>query len=155
MPIQLDADRLRRTSTLQKIYDRTRLFWVFLITLDLVMQAFRSANNDRERMIFATEIVVTVFLDLEIIIRFAADWRGFHRIFIWYRKAFQSDSGPGRHCTEPRHVAQTARAWPPDSHGTPYNSEDFKHGARRYCGCLGRHFTGRKLGLECASNFVN
>ncbi|KAK9771810.1 putative EF-hand domain-containing protein [Seiridium cardinale] len=80
-PVQLDENRLQRASTLQKVYDKTRLFWVLLIAFDLLVQAFRSAENNREVLINVSEIIVTVLLDMEIIIRFAANWRGFHRSY--------------------------------------------------------------------------
>lgn len=81
MDIQIDEQRLRYTSTLKKIYDKTRLFWVLLITLDLIVQAFRSSRNDRETLIYLVEMVVTILLDMEMIIRFLADWRGFHQSY--------------------------------------------------------------------------
>ncbi|KAI1843380.1 hypothetical protein JX266_010377 [Neoarthrinium moseri] len=81
MPVQADTDRLRRISTLQKIYDKSRLFWVLLITFDLIIMAFRSSRNSRETLISVTEVVVTLLLDIEIVIRFAADWRAFHRSY--------------------------------------------------------------------------
>lgn len=77
-PVQLDEDRLRRTSTLQKVYDKTQLFFILLITFDLLVQAFRSANHDRSAIINASQIIVTVLLDMEITIRIVANWRGFH-----------------------------------------------------------------------------
>ncbi|OJJ49743.1 hypothetical protein ASPZODRAFT_89183 [Penicilliopsis zonata CBS 506.65] len=70
----------RKVSTLKRVYDRTEFFWVCLITFDLVVQAMRSASmgNDRTQFIENTEIVVTLGLLLEIIIRFVSDWRAFH-----------------------------------------------------------------------------
>ncbi|OTA80180.1 hypothetical protein M434DRAFT_38093 [Hypoxylon sp. CO27-5] len=74
-------ERLRRLSTLQKIYDKTWWFWVLLITYDLACQAWRSAemSETRAKFININSIVVTSLLDVEIAIRFAANWRGFHR----------------------------------------------------------------------------
>ncbi|KAI0009098.1 Ion transport protein-domain-containing protein [Xylariaceae sp. FL0662B] len=74
-------ERLQRVSTLQKIYDKTRLFWVLLIAYDLVAQAWRSSDMSptREFYIDTNSIVVTALLDVEIAIRFAANWRSFHR----------------------------------------------------------------------------
>ncbi|KAI1137981.1 Ion transport protein-domain-containing protein [Hypoxylon sp. FL0543] len=74
-------ERLRRVSTLQKIYDKTWWFWVILITYDLACQAWRSADmsDTRADFININSIVVTSLLDVEIAIRFAANWRGFHR----------------------------------------------------------------------------
>ncbi|KAI0136330.1 ion transporter [Xylariales sp. AK1849] len=81
LPLQPDQVRLQRVSTLQKIYDKTHLIWIAFIVYDLIAQAFRSARTDREMFINASEIVVTTLLDIEIIIRFAANWRGFHRSY--------------------------------------------------------------------------
>ncbi|KAI2616587.1 Ion transport protein-domain-containing protein [Hypoxylon sp. NC1633] len=77
----MQEDRLRRVSTLQKIYDKTWLFWVLLIAYELVCQALRSSKMDesRARFININSIVVTILLDIEIAIRFAANWRAFHR----------------------------------------------------------------------------
>ncbi|KAH8197534.1 hypothetical protein TruAng_008317 [Truncatella angustata] len=81
VPFQIDQDRLRRISTFQRIYDKTQFLWIALITLDLLVQASRSARNNREALINSTEIVVTTLLDIEIVIRFASNWRGFHRSY--------------------------------------------------------------------------
>ncbi|KAK8138665.1 calcium channel subunit cch1 [Apiospora sp. TS-2023a] len=76
-----DQDRLQRTSTLQKLYDKTSILWVMLITFDLVTQAWRSSRmpDSRATFIHVVEIIVTCLLDVEIAIRIAANWRGFHR----------------------------------------------------------------------------
>ncbi|KAI0829966.1 Ion transport protein-domain-containing protein [Hypoxylon sp. FL0890] len=73
-------ERLRRVSTLQKTYDKTWWFWVLLITYDLACQAWRSADmsDTRANFININSIVVTSLLDVEIAIRFAANWRDFH-----------------------------------------------------------------------------
>jgi voltage-dependent calcium channel len=74
-------DRLHRTSGPQKIYNKTYLVWVLLILFDLVVQAFRTANmsSRRSNFIHVTEIIVTLLLDAEIVIRFVIDFRCFHR----------------------------------------------------------------------------
>ncbi|KAK8027129.1 calcium channel subunit cch1 [Apiospora marii] len=76
-----DQDRLQRTSTLQKLYDKTSIIWVMLITFDLVTQAWRSSRmpDSRATFIHVVEIIVTSLLDIEIAIRIAANFRGFHR----------------------------------------------------------------------------
>ncbi|KAK8089123.1 calcium channel subunit cch1 [Apiospora hydei] len=81
MGVVPDQDRLQRTSTLQKLYDKTSIIWVLLITLDLVTQAWRSSRMPESRATFihVVEIIVTSLLDIEIAIRIAANWRGFHR----------------------------------------------------------------------------
>lgn len=74
-------ERLQRLSTLQKIYNKTWLFWVLLIGYDMACQAWRSAemSETRANFINVNSIVVTILLDVEIVVRFAANWRAFHR----------------------------------------------------------------------------
>ncbi|KAM5356340.1 hypothetical protein ACJ41O_002986 [Fusarium nematophilum] len=74
-------ERLRRTSSLQRIYQKTRALWIIVITFALICQACRSASmsSDREHFINTVEIVVTILLDIEMIMRFAADWNYFHK----------------------------------------------------------------------------
>jgi len=76
-------DRLRRASALQQIYNKTTWFWILIIVFDLGAQGFRSATPRpaRDRFLDATQVVVTILLDIEIVIRFVADWRGFHHAF--------------------------------------------------------------------------
>jgi hypothetical protein len=71
----------RRISALKRIYAKTEWFWVALIALDLCVQCLRSSSMSRsqERLINTTETVVTLLLLIEIIIRFASDWRRFHK----------------------------------------------------------------------------
>lgn len=81
MPHRAAEDSLRRQSALQKMYNKTSHFWVLVVAFGLLSQALRSATMpmSRERFINTTEIVVTITLDVEIIIRVVADFRGFHR----------------------------------------------------------------------------
>ncbi|KAJ4272391.1 calcium channel protein [Fusarium torreyae] len=74
-------ERLRRTSSLQRMYHKTRAAWIFIIAFGLICQACRSAtmSSRRERIINNAEIVVTLFLDIEMILRFATDWNYFHK----------------------------------------------------------------------------
>ncbi|KAI1075069.1 Ion transport protein-domain-containing protein [Whalleya microplaca] len=74
-------ERLQRISTLQKMYDKTWIFWVLLIAYDLVAQAWRSSDMSPTLASFinTNSIVVTALLDVEIAIRFAANWRAFHK----------------------------------------------------------------------------
>ncbi|RSL68458.1 hypothetical protein CEP53_002571 [Fusarium sp. AF-6] len=74
-------ERLRRTSSLQRMYDKTRAIWILIIAFGLICQACRSAtmSNNRKSFINNAEIAVTIFLDIEMIIRFAADWNYFHK----------------------------------------------------------------------------
>ncbi|KAI1814715.1 ion transporter [Poronia punctata] len=77
----LHEPQLRRTSTLQRMYNKTSLVWVLLIAFDIFAQAWRSSNMDqgRKEFILVANIVVTSLLDVEIAIRIMADWRSFHR----------------------------------------------------------------------------
>lgn len=71
----------RRTSALQRAYDKTRLFWVIVIAFGLLCQSLRSSSMSpgRERFISSAEIVVTIVLDVDIVIRIIANWRKFHK----------------------------------------------------------------------------
>lgn len=71
----------RRISKLKRLYDKSYWFWICLIFFDLVVQALRSSSMgpDREKFINDTQVVVTIILLVEIILRFASDWRVFHR----------------------------------------------------------------------------
>ncbi|EGZ77725.1 hypothetical protein NEUTE2DRAFT_79539 [Neurospora tetrasperma FGSC 2509] len=74
-------DTMRRPTLLQRIYNRTKPLWILIIAFGLLAQSLRSARmkSDRERFVNIAEPVVTLLLDVEIIIRLAADIRGFHR----------------------------------------------------------------------------
>lgn len=71
----------RRISTIRRFYDKSYWFWICLIIFDLVVQAMTSSSmgDGRAKFINDTQVVVTVILLVEIIIRFASDWRTFHR----------------------------------------------------------------------------
>ncbi|KAJ5950888.1 uncharacterized protein N7479_009301 [Penicillium vulpinum] len=71
----------RKVSPLKRIYDQTEWVWVCLITFGLIAQALRSSSMSahRTRFIDTTETVITIILLVEIILRFASDWRMFHR----------------------------------------------------------------------------
>jgi len=74
-------ESLRRRSMLQRIYSKASWIWVVAIAYDLLVQAFRSSRmpDSREAFIHTSELVVTIFLDVEMLVRFAANPRGFHR----------------------------------------------------------------------------
>ncbi|CAI7660877.1 unnamed protein product [Penicillium glandicola] len=76
-----DDTMSRKVSPLKRIYDQTEWIWVCLIIFDLIVQALRSSgmSAQRTRFIDTTETVVTIILLVEIILRFASDWRMFHR----------------------------------------------------------------------------
>ncbi|RDA83976.1 hypothetical protein CP532_0430 [Ophiocordyceps camponoti-leonardi (nom. inval.)] len=78
---QLPLDeRLRRPSALQRLYNSTSLLWIIVIAFGLVCQSCRSSTMSRARESFIdlSETVVTILLDIEIVIRFSANWRKFH-----------------------------------------------------------------------------
>lgn len=70
----------KRVSTLQKAYNKSKAFWIFCIAFDLLAQACKSSTMSpaRRDLIDSIEVVVTILLDIEIIIRVVADHRGFH-----------------------------------------------------------------------------
>lgn len=70
-----------RISTLKRFYERTSWVWVVIIAYGLVCQTLRSAtmSDFRKGFINASEIIVTLILMGEIIIRFAIDWRHFFK----------------------------------------------------------------------------
>ena len=76
-----DEEHGYRASKLQRLYDKTSLFWVLVIAFDLFCQSLRSHDMPglRERLISLVQIIVTILLDIEIGIRFAVDWRRFHK----------------------------------------------------------------------------
>jgi hypothetical protein len=69
----------QRVSSLKKLYDNTAWVWVFVITYGLILQALRSADMTEftEHLIDRSEIGVTFLLLVEILVRFAVDWRHF------------------------------------------------------------------------------
>ncbi|KAI5862713.1 Ion transport protein-domain-containing protein [Durotheca rogersii] len=71
----------QRVSLLQKLYNATWIFWVLIIAYELSCQAWRSSEMSvkRARFININSVVVTILLDIEIAIRFAANWKAFHR----------------------------------------------------------------------------
>jgi len=71
----------QRASTLKRFYDKTTWVWVVVITYGLVVQALRSADmsNFRRNFIDLSETGVTIILVVEIIVRFAIDWRHFFK----------------------------------------------------------------------------
>lgn len=76
-----EEPQLQRAAGLQKIYDKTSIFWVCLIAYEIFAQSWRSSNMSEERKDFinTSTILVTALLDVEIAIRIIANWRVFHR----------------------------------------------------------------------------
>ena len=79
--LQPSEDLLKRPGLVQRIYDRTYLFWILVIAVSQVAQMCRSATMSRQRgaIIDLIELVATVLLDVEIVTRLLANWRRFHR----------------------------------------------------------------------------
>ncbi|KAJ8106599.1 hypothetical protein OPT61_g9428 [Boeremia exigua] len=71
----------QRISSLKRIYDKTAGIWVLIIAFGLVAQMMRSAtmSDFRRNFIDVTEIIVTLILFVEILLRFVVDWRHFFR----------------------------------------------------------------------------
>ncbi|EMD91655.1 hypothetical protein COCC4DRAFT_188092 [Bipolaris maydis ATCC 48331] len=76
-----DSNEKQRVSSLKRFYDKTRFFWVAVIAFGLVAQMMRSAymSNFRRSFIDTVELIVTLVLVLEILIRLIVDWRNFFR----------------------------------------------------------------------------
>lgn len=70
----------KRLSSLQKVYNKSKPFWILCIAFDLLAQALKSSTMSPARRDFidTVEVVVTILLDIEIIIRVVANHRGFH-----------------------------------------------------------------------------
>ncbi|KAL8666517.1 MAG: hypothetical protein Q9202_001315 [Teloschistes flavicans] len=77
----LDEDEPRRTSPLQRLYEKTFWVWIAIIFVGLVVQCLRTASMTARHAQFVdnTERVVTLLLVVEIAIRFVVDWRNFFR----------------------------------------------------------------------------
>lgn len=74
-------ERKRKVSPAQQLYKKTSMFWLLVVAIALLSEACRSASmsESRGRYIDAAEIVATILLDIEIIIRIVAYWSVFHR----------------------------------------------------------------------------
>ena len=77
----LDIKRPRQLSAVKNFYNKTYWPWIVVIAYGLMCQTFRSSSMSRSRADFIqdSETVVTILLLSEIIFRFVADWRDFHR----------------------------------------------------------------------------
>ncbi|TIA43120.1 hypothetical protein D6C78_00544 [Aureobasidium pullulans] len=71
----------QKSSTLKQFVGNTRWIWIAVITYGLIVQCLRSAYMSPSRAAFlsSSELGVTIALDCEIILRFVADWRHFHK----------------------------------------------------------------------------
>jgi hypothetical protein len=68
-----------RPSSLKQLFDHSKWFWIVIISFGLVVQCLRSASMGRARAQFIenSETIITFLLLLEIVLRFAVDWRHF------------------------------------------------------------------------------
>lgn len=80
-PIIEDEENVQRVSPLKRAYDKTYWLWITIIFFDLLVMCLRSASmgHNRKWFIDSTETIVTLVLVLEIVLRFLADWRNFHK----------------------------------------------------------------------------
>ena len=71
----------KRKTAMKRAFDRTYWFWIVLIMISLIVQCVGTADSSLKRLsaISAVEVVITVFLLIEMVLRFATDWRNFHR----------------------------------------------------------------------------
>lgn len=76
-----DGIAVRPKTALQRYYDGIQLFWVVVIVFDLIAQALRTSDmgERQETFIEVTQIVVTVLLDIDMIIRILVNRHDFHR----------------------------------------------------------------------------
>ncbi|USP74293.1 hypothetical protein yc1106_01567 [Curvularia clavata] len=76
-----DTNEKQRVPTLKRFYDKTTWFWVGVIAFGLVAQMMRSAymSDFRRSFIDTVELIVTLILFVEILIRLVVDWRNFFR----------------------------------------------------------------------------
>ena len=75
-----------RVTGLKKAYRRSYWLWNAVIVFGLVVQCFRTATMSQwtSDFISNSELGVTLVLDVDIVLRFASDWRGFrHRRRNW------------------------------------------------------------------------
>ncbi|KAK3110601.1 calcium channel protein, partial [Teratosphaeriaceae sp. CCFEE 6253] len=78
--ILFEADRPKRKSHgLKRVYERSHWLWILIIVYGLVVQCLHTAyiGPFRAEFIKASELVVTLVLLFEIVLRFASDWRDF------------------------------------------------------------------------------
>lgn len=75
----------RKVSTIKRLYDKSYWIWLIAIAIDLMVQCSRDskmgANAGKLKVISRVELFVTIFLAIEIFLRFLTDWRRFHRSY--------------------------------------------------------------------------
>jgi hypothetical protein len=75
-----DNPKKRAATSFQRIFRKTKWFWIIMIAINLAAQAQRASwmSNSREAFINYAETSVTWILFSEIILRFVLEWRTFH-----------------------------------------------------------------------------
>lgn len=76
-----EEDETPKTSRLKRAYDRIAWLWIVTILFDLSVMCLRTSDMSNSRALFIdnTETVVSCVLVFEIVLRFIADWRNFHK----------------------------------------------------------------------------
>lgn len=77
----VEEDETPKTSRLKRAYDRIAWLWIVTILFDLSVMCLRTSDMSNSRALFIdnTETVVSCVLVFEIVLRFIADWRNFHK----------------------------------------------------------------------------
>lgn len=75
------GERIRKMSTFQRFYEKTSGLWVLTIAFALFCQALRSSDMSasREHFITSVELIATIALDVEILVRVVVSPRRFHQ----------------------------------------------------------------------------
>ncbi|KAI9814476.1 MAG: calcium channel protein [Thelocarpon impressellum] len=82
VPLEPDeASRPAKVGALKALYGKTVWLWNLVIVYGLLVQCYRESDmgEGQRRFIDLSETVVTFILLLEILLRFASDWRHFHK----------------------------------------------------------------------------
>ena len=76
-----EEDEVPKMSRLKRAYDRTSSLWIVIILFDLAVMCLRTSDMSERRELFIddTETVVACVLVFEMVLRFIADWRNFHK----------------------------------------------------------------------------
>ena len=70
----------KRKTAVKRGFDRTYWFWIALIVISLIVQCLQTADSSPSTLaaISNTEVAITLLLLIEMVLRFATDWRNFH-----------------------------------------------------------------------------
>jgi hypothetical protein len=79
--VEEDEKPRKKSTPLKKLYDKTYWFWIIIIILSLLIQALPTATSSQDELslLSSLEAVITLVLLLEMVLRFASDWRGFRK----------------------------------------------------------------------------